>query len=302
TCRSDAAAGSPRPSTARPRPKAGWEQSDRSTSLLHRLREVLPGARRPSPDAPCWAGGGTAAAQGVCFVSAPAGGRRGSTGRKAHRKPTLPCSVNRSSTSLRYPPPMRLPRRVAAIAVLVFLSLGTAHAVTVGEVRILGLDEEMENNVRGSLSLVDAAGQEVSGRRMGYLVRTAESEAREALEPFGFYSPVIEVERDRADTSASVTIRVDPGQPVRVRNSDIAIIGEGGQDRYLQSDLADFIPTPGVIFNHADYEASKIRISRRLTERGYFDADFSSRRVEVTRAENAADIDLVWTSGIRYDM
>ena len=197
---------------------------------------------------------------------------------------------------------MRLPRRVAAIAVLVFLSLGTAHAVTVGEVRILGLDEEMENNVRGSLSLVDAAGQEVSGRRMGYLVRTAESEAREALEPFGFYSPTIEVERDRADTSASVTIRVDPGQPVRVRNSDIAIIGEGGQDRYLQSDLADFIPSPGAIFNHADYEASKIRISRRLTERGYFDADFSSRRVEVTRAENAADIDLVWTSGIRYDM
>src|SRR5690606_34453888 len=197
---------------------------------------------------------------------------------------------------------MRFPRRVAAIAVLLLLSFGTAHAVTVGEVRILGLDEEMENNVRVSLSLVDAAGQEVSGRRMGYLVRTAEDETREALEPFGFYSPEIEVERSRDNGSVSVTIRVDAGEPVRVRNSDIAIIGEGGQDRYLRADLDDFIPSPGAIFNHADYEASKIRISRRLTERGYFDADFSSRRVEVTRAENAADIDLVWTSGIRYDM
>ena len=197
---------------------------------------------------------------------------------------------------------MRLPRRVAALAAVLFLSSATAHAVTVGEVRILGLDEEMEANVRVSLSLVDAAGQDVSGRRMGYLVRAAEDETREALEPFGFYSPQIEVERTRDNGSVSVTIRVEPGEPVRVRNSDIAIIGEGSQDRYLQADLDDFIPSPGATFNHADYEASKIRISRRLTERGYFDADFSSRRVEVTRAENAADIELVWTSGIRYDM
>ncbi|MGJ4730303.1 autotransporter assembly complex protein TamA [Luteimonas sp. SDU101] len=197
---------------------------------------------------------------------------------------------------------MRFPRRIAAIAALLFLPLGIAHAVNVGEVRILGLDEEMENNVRVSLSLVDAAGQDVSGRRMGYLVRAAEDETREALEPFGFYSPVVEVERSRENGSVSVTIRVDPGEPVRVRNADIAIIGEGGQDRYLQADLDNFIPSPGATFNHADYEASKIRISRRLTERGYFDADFSSRRVEVTRADHAADVELVWTSGIRYDM
>ena len=197
---------------------------------------------------------------------------------------------------------MRLPHRIAAIAALSFLFAGAAHAVTVGAVEILGLDEDMENNVRVSLSLVDAAGQDVSARRMGYLVRAAEGETREALEPFGFYSPTIEVERSRGNGSVSVTIRVDPGEPVRVRNADIAIIGEGGQDRYLQADLDDFIPSPGAIFNHADYEDSKIRISRRLTERGYFDADFSSRRVEVTRAEHAADIELVWTSGIRYDM
>ena len=197
---------------------------------------------------------------------------------------------------------MRLPHRIAALALLALLACGAAHAVTVGPVTIVGLDEEMEENVRVSLSLVDAAGQEVTGRRLGYLVRVAEAEAREALEPFGFYSPAIEVERNRDNGSVAVTLRIDPGEPVRVRNSDIAIIGEGQRDRYLQDDLDVFIPSPGAIFNHADYEASKIRISRRLTERGYFDADFSSRRVEVTRAEHAADIELVWTSGPRYDM
>src|SRR5690606_284054 len=246
----------------------------------------LEAIRRLAPSPAC--GGGLGWGQGRSDAAGVASFRHG--------------SVKRPSTPLRYPPAMRLPHRIAAIAALSFLFASAAHAVTVGAVEILGLDEDMTNNVRVSLSLVDAAGQEVSGRRMGYLVRAAEDETREALEPFGFYSPVIEVERSRENGSVSVTIRVDAGEPVRVRNADIAIIGEGGQDRYLQSDLDDFIPSPGAIFNHADYEDSKIRISRRLTERGYFDADFSSRRVEVTRAQNAADIELVWTSGRRYDM
>ncbi|MGY0633308.1 autotransporter assembly complex protein TamA [Luteimonas sp. A478] len=186
-------------------------------------------------------------------------------------------------------------------ALLLFLS-GAAHAVEVGEVVIRGLDEEMADNVRVSLSLSDARGDDVSMRRLAYLIRAAEAEAREALEPFGYYSPEIQVERERVNGSFNVTVTVDPGEPVRVRNADVAIIGAGNRDRYLAQDLADFLPAPGSVFDHRPYESSKARISRRLAERGYFDADFSARRVEVTRAAQTADIELVWTSGERYNM
>src|SRR5690606_3338220 len=157
-------------------------------------------------------------------------------------------------------------------------------------------------NVRVSLSLVDAIGKDLAGRRLGYLVRQADDEAREALEPFGYYSPTISVERSRGDNGTDVVISIDPGDPVRVRDADIAILGEGGRDRYLKQDLGKFQPNTGEVFNHALYEASKTRITRRLVERGYFDADFAAHRVEVTRAGHAADIELVWTSGDRYDM
>lgn len=177
-----------------------------------------------------------------------------------------------------------------------------AGAAKINKVDIHGLDEAMTANVRGALSLEDAIGKEIPGRRLGYLVRVAEDETREALEPFGYYAPEIKVDRTRGDKGTAVTITVKPGEPVRVRNSDIAILGAGGDDRYLQEDLAAFTPHKGDIFNHAVYEASKTRITRRLAERGYFDADFNSRRVEVTRADHAADIDLVWTSGDRYNM
>jgi translocation and assembly module TamA len=235
----------------------------------------------------------------------------------------------------------RLPRLFIA-GVLWLSAAGGAHAATVTEVRINGLDEAMALNVRVSLSLVDAIGKDVSGRRLAYLLREAEAETREALEPFGYYSPRITVERTRdgvttvvgepataaappaatppaADAAAddgatpagerrastspvTVIITVALGEPVTVRRANVAIEGEGGDDKYLRADLGVFRPQPGDIFDHGVYEASKTRITRRLAERGYFDADFVSRKVEVTRAEHAADIDLTWTSGARYDM
>ena len=204
---------------------------------------------------------------------------------------------------------MRFSHRTVAAALLLFAA-GAAHAAKVSTVDIRGLDEVMTNNVRISLSLVDAIGKDVSGRRLAYLVREAEAETREALEPFGYYSPTITVERsdaggeaegDRAGP-ASVTITVALGEPVTVRRANVAIEGEGGSDRYLKQDLGKFQPQAGDVFDHEIYEASKTTITRRLAERGYFDADFASRRVEVTRADRAADIDLVWTSGDRYDM
>ncbi|MGH8077418.1 MAG: autotransporter assembly complex protein TamA [Lysobacter sp.] len=227
---------------------------------------------------------------------------------------------------------MPFPRILSAA--LLLSAAGAAHAAKIDTVNIRGLDEVMANNVRVSLSLVDSIGKEVSGRRLAYLVREAENETREALEPFGYYSPRITVERTRdgvtsivsssaAEAQAAeeaaprsddsgerrassspvmVTITVEPGTPVTVRRAHVAIEGEGGKDRYLTEDLQAFNPQAGDVFDHEIYEASKTQITRRLAERGYFDADFASRRVEVTRAQNAADIDLVWASGDRYDM
>jgi translocation and assembly module TamA len=73
---------------------------------------------------------------------------------------------------------------------------GSAHAATVRGVDIRGLDETMALNVRVSLSLVDAIGKDVSGpagwRTCAPRPRRS---PREALEPFGYYSPRITVER-----------------------------------------------------------------------------------------------------------
>ena len=195
--------------------------------------------------------------------------------------------------------PMRpAPRLLAAVALCLVAS--AASAAVVREVEVRGLDEAMTRNVELSLSLVQAQGREVSARRMAYLVREAEDETREALQPFGYYSPEIVVERNR-DTGV-VVITVIPGEPVRVRDSRVTLEGEATGDDEMQEAVAGFEPDAGEVFDSTLYDTSKALVSRRLAERGYFDAELERHRVEVTRAENAADIDLLWTSGARYAM
>ena len=190
--------------------------------------------------------------------------------------------------------------RLAAIACALLLAAGGARAATVARVDIRGLDAPMTQNVRTSLSLVDAIGKDLSGRRLAYLVREAEAETRSALEPFGYYSPTIDVQRTPTGQAVAVTITVTPGAPVRVRKSRVAIVGEGAQDPALQQVIATFAPATGAVFDQGVYETSKARVTGRLSERGYFDADLANHTVEVTRAANAADIDLSWNSGVRY--
>ncbi|MCW4455846.1 autotransporter assembly complex protein TamA [Flavobacterium sp. MXW15] len=200
------------------------------------------------------------------------------------------------------------PRFLASLALFLCLAaVATAHARgTIEKVEITGLDKDddaaMIENIEVSLTLYESLGKVQGESRLEYLLAQAERQTAQALEPFGYYNPTITVEAPREGDRLQVRIHVDKGEPVRVRRADIAITGPGEDDRYLQQDLRDFQPRKGEVFDHTAYESSKVVITRRLAERGYFDADFTQRQVAVTRAENAADIDLSWDSGGRYDM
>ncbi len=191
--------------------------------------------------------------------------------------------------------------------VLSLAATSVAHARgTIDKVDIKGLDKGDDaaiiENIQESLSLYDTIGKEQGESRLEYLLSQAERQTRQALEPFGYYNPVIKVEAPREDEHVRVLIHVDKGTPVTVRREHIDITGPAMYDQYLQDDLAAFKPRKGQRFEHTQYEASKITITRRLAERGYFDADYTQRQVQITRADNAADIDLTWDSGRRYNM
>lgn len=238
------------------------------------------------------------------------------------------------------------------------LATAPAMAAKVTKIEVAGLpDEAMQDNVRSALSLSGELDKDITARRLNYLLRQAESETREALEPFGYYSPVITVmrsdrerpvgagnggtrnaaadtgiatapaddntdntddDRNAGDAAAATTranragngngrtltvsIQIALGEPVRVRDWNVGIEGDASEDATVQAALAAFVPLKHEILDHPTYEASKRRVGNALARHGYFDADLAAHRVDVTRAEFAADIDLRWTSGERYTL
>ena len=197
------------------------------------------------------------------------------------------------------------PTYLLAAALLSFAGPAFA-AATVDQVVVQGLSNDlMRLNVELALSINNETGKRLGESRLEFLLGEAKAEAREALEPFGYYSPEISVDAPRNggdNERIKVTLNIYLGEPVRVRQSNLNIEGEGNDDSYLQADLDAFRPQIGEVLHHPTYEASRNQISRRLAERGYLDADTTQRLVEVTRADHAADIFLTWASGIRYNM
>lgn len=199
-------------------------------------------------------------------------------------------------------------RRLPAALILApsLLLAAPAAAQTVRKLDITGVDEAAADNVRSALSLTDVLGKRVTGRRLGWLLRNADDEAREALEPFGYYDPTIEVRDARSGDgeagSVDVTIAIDPGAPVRVDGMTVEVSGEARELGVVNDAIESFEPRTGDVFDHQLYEDSRDRISGALASRGYFDARTLAQRVEVTRATREADIDLRWESGARYTL
>jgi translocation and assembly module TamA len=184
---------------------------------------------------------------------------------------------------------------------LIALLIGApAGALQLREVRVSGVDDELLVNVRGRMGLTQhPAGTALTEARLDYLVQQAPDEARQALEPFGFYDAEVEVEPRRSGDSVRVDVRIRPGDPVRVRERRIDLHGPGAADPPLAELIARFEPERGDPFDHRVYESSKRSIQRALQQRGYFDAEARTTRVEVTRASRSADIELDWDTGPR---
>lgn len=167
------------------------------------------------------------------------------------------------------------------------------------ELTVTGVEPEVEQNIRAFASL---AGETCDAE--DWLVRrrfrTLESEAREALEPFGFYDPVITstLELDQPCWRASIVI--DPGKPVVYRNVQLLIEGAAATDPAFADLKSSRSLTPGAVLRHADYERIKRVLQVRAADRGYVEARFAENRLDVWPKEHAADVSLHFDSGPRY--
>lgn len=174
---------------------------------------------------------------------------------------------------------MKIQNKIAAFLFFYNALVYAADAPSISQLSITGVDKAMEENIRSSLSALHEQSD-------------LQQEIQSALQPYGYYASQIEV------TETHINIQL--GEPIRVTHINFALIGDGSQDRCLQSLSRYFTLKQGDIFDHTKYEQGKKELLTPAIEAGYLNALFTEHRVEVDLEEKTASIFLTLETGPKY--
>jgi len=194
--------------------------------------------------------------------------------------------------------PLQNLRRLAWLASLL-VAAASASAAQV-EITIDGLNDELKEAAKANLSLQQYADRDATSAQIRRLYNTGPQEIRKAIEPYGFYNPKIETKLEETPKGFKAIFHVTPGNPVIVRKRKVDVQGGGTEIPAVKRAVRRFKPNEGDALDHALYEASKDGVQQALLGAGYLRAWTPVRKVEVSRSENWANIDVEWLSGDRY--
>ena len=170
------------------------------------------------------------------------------------------------------------------------------------DVKIVGLDKELEDNVLMFLSIEQHKNHTlISEDRLKQLHKKAPLEISKSIQPFGYYQSVVNAELTQTSPSEwTATYRVDPGSPLTADEFNFVINPEINNDIEFQVLIKTLPFNKGDAFSHIEYEVFKASLAKLASERGYFNARFIKHRIEIDISRNTARIDLSFDSGFRY--
>ena len=178
----------------------------------------------------------------------------------------------------------------------------TLFAQTQVDVVIIGIDQPLEDNVRLFLSIEQQKEHALlTEGRLRELHTKAVQEIANALQPFGYYRPVITSELTQQSPDLWQAIySIDPGLALPVGEFDFVVSGAMRDDPELQMLISKLPLHKGDIFNHVQYEELKAALARFASERGYFKARFIEHRIDIDLDAYEARIHLHYDAGTRY--
>lgn len=169
------------------------------------------------------------------------------------------------------------------------------------DIDIEGGTSALRENILQQLSI---AGEQCKAPawRLNAHLDSAEAEIEAAAQALGYYHLTYETKLTRQKNCWVLAIQLTPGEPVRVKEIRLDIMGDGRLDPFFLS----LYNKPGIKleskFHHGKYEALKARFESIATARGYFDAQFLLSRVLIDESAKSAIIELTYDTGKRYSL
>ncbi len=193
--------------------------------------------------------------------------------------------------------------RVLLLVLLLQVNAAVGQTDSLLTVKVDGVSQQQEQNVRGFLSIQQLHNKIVVSRvRLRYLHNKAETEIGQALQPFGLYRPLTKATLTESEQGWLAHYQIDPGPVLLVGGLDIQLQGDALQDEAFTWLIAESKLRPGAPLIHAEYENLKRQLRSLAAERGYYRATFTEQRVDVDLSQYEAFISLHFDSGPRFSV
>lgn len=189
---------------------------------------------------------------------------------------------------------------VAAAAVAVAATAGPLQAQGAGvRVELTGVSGDPAQNIRAVLALAqaEAEDQKLPSARIRQLFREGDQQIRIALQPYGYYQPVIHGRLEPGSDTWVAHYLVHPGPPTLVRTVDLEVTGDGADQPGIREAAELIRRQQGDTLNHLRYEDSKLALLAAATDSGFLRADFDSTAIEVDRSADTARIVMRFHTG-----
>jgi len=197
-------------------------------------------------------------------------------------------------------------RGLAVGLALAALAVSLAARADSVAVDVDGLGGEIEDNVLKFLSINNLVGDELTERQIQRAHRRALGEIRSALQPFGYYQPVVKTDLQKqpaegeepAQWRAEYEIR--PGPETRITSLVVEASGEGRQVEAVQQAIAESELKRGERIVHSRYDATKTALLDAAYASGYLDAEFTASQLRIISGQNRAEVELRLETGPRF--
>ena len=169
-----------------------------------------------------------------------------------------------------------------------------AGAATTLKFSVVGIQGEQKKNV---LAYLGAAPESDESRRN--FVVSARDKVESALQALGYYQPEIEIDLQRTAPKWRLSIVVNAGEPVRVRDISIQILGAAANDDNFTRLTSDTGFSSGDVLHHGRFESFRENVLSLGQRRGYLRGEIVESRIEVQVEAGTADVMLWYESGPR---
>jgi translocation and assembly module TamA len=195
---------------------------------------------------------------------------------------------------------VRMRRMIVRLLALLFTVFALPAWAGV-DVIVRGLEGDEKTNVEQRLEIKTLADRDdLDGLLVERLNQQAESDIRDALQPFGYYSPTISGTLTVGPKDWKAVYEVQPGPLTHIGKVDIAVDGEAADFPAVRELLAQLPVHEGDRLLHSNYEAAKLRLIQAAYAGGFLDAKFSTSQLRIDIEKQSAEIELKLSSGPRY--